>query len=592
MSRASRARGGTGGAARPTPAPLSRGRRIAFTAVALLFPVILLLLVEGLLRLAWQGGAIPVFVERPERPSERIANPRLAARWFVAEAAPPAPQREGFAAAKPANGFRVFALGESSTAGFPYPRNATFSRYVAEVLRDVLPADSVEVVNLGIAATNSHAMADIIDDVIAQQPDAVLLYAGHNEYYGALGVGSTQSLPGGDAVVRTFLRLQRWRVFMAVRQGVGRMRGSPTSSIAADSATASLMEVMAGNRAIVHGDDAYRRGVAQFERNLAYVARRLQSAGVPLLIGSVESNLADQPPFAVAANDAPGGARAAFADARAALARGDSAAAHAGFVRARDLDVVRFRAPGEFNAVIQRVAQAHGATYVPVAETFARHSPAGIPGGTLFLEHVHPTAEGYALLAQAFVEPLLAHDVVRRRAPAMNRLRGWDTYADERWLTELDLQIAAHVVATLAQRWPFVAADRQRDYRGTYRPADLRDSLAFDASRGASWERAKLALAHDRLARGAAAEAAREYRGLVRDAPGFPEPRELLGAALLAAGDAAGADTAYRTANAIRPTAANAGALGEMAMNRRDAAAAARHFQQAAALAPGDAPLL
>lgn len=572
---------------------MSRARRAAFTAIAVLFPFLLLLLVEGVLRLTWAGGALPVFVERPERPAERIANPRLAARWFAAEAAPPAPQREGFAAEKPANGFRVFVLGESSTAGFPYPRNVTFSRLLADVLRDVLPSDSVEVVNLGIAATNSHAMADIIDAVIAQAPDAVLLYAGHNEYYGALGVGSTQSLPGGDAFVRAFLQLQRWRVFMAVRQVVSRLRSDPAASAAAaDSATASFMETMAGNRAIVHGDEAYRRGIAQFERNLGTVAGRLREAGVPLLIGSVESNLADQPPFASAANDRPGGARDAFAAARGALVRGDTAAARVGFMLARDLDVVRFRAPTEFNAVIRRVAQARGATYVPVAETFARHSPAGIPGGELFLEHVHPTAGGYALLAQAFAEPLLAHAVVRRRNPDMSRLRGWDTYAGERWLTELDHRIGTHVVATLAHRWPFVPAGQQRDYRGTYRPVDVLDSLAFDVSRGAPWEGAKLALAQDRLRRDAAAEAAIEYRGLVRDAPGFPEPRELLGGALLKAGNAAAADSAYRSAYAIRPSVVSATALGEMAMGRRDPAAAVAYFEQAVALAPGEAPLL
>lgn len=585
---------GTGAEVAVTPTrSLSRRRRAAFTAFALLLPFALLLAVEGILRLTWPGGAIPVFVDWPQQPGVRMANPRVAVRWFADVDAPPAPQREGFAATKPANGFRVFVLGESSTAGFPYPRNATFSRYVADVLRDALPADSVEVVNLGIAATNSHAMADIIDDVIAQSPDAVLLYAGHNEYYGALGVGSTQSLPGGDAVIRAFLRLQRWRIFMAVRQAVGGMRRDAASVAAAsDSTTASFMEMMAGNRAIVHGDDAFRRGVAQFERNLATIARRLEAAGIPLLIGSVASNLADQPPFAAAANDVPGGARETYEHARDALARGDTAAARPLFARARDLDVVRFRAPSAFDTIIRRVAATHGATYVPVAETFAARSPGGITGGALLLEHVHPNADGYALLAQAFAEPLLAHPVVRGRNPVPGRLRAWDDYARQRWLTALDLRIADHTVSTIAQRWPFVPVEQQRDYRGTYRPVDLVDSLAFNASRGSSWEGAKLALAQHRLARGEAPAAIAELRGLVRDAPLFPEPRELLGAALLQAGAVVAADSAYRAAYAIRPSVASATALGELAMGRRDPASAAAYFQQAATLAPGDASLL
>jgi lysophospholipase L1-like esterase len=64
-----------------------------------------------------------------------------------------------------------------------------FSREVADALRDVLPSDTVEVVNLGIAATNSYAILDFSREIIDQHPDAVMIYAGHNEYYGALGVG-------------------------------------------------------------------------------------------------------------------------------------------------------------------------------------------------------------------------------------------------------------------------------------------------------------------------------------------------------------------------------------------------------------------
>ena len=119
------------------------------------------------------------------------ANPAIGRRYFPGAAAAPAPPVELFAADKPANGVRLFVMGESTTAGFPYPHNGTFSRVLQDVLRDALPQDSVEVVNLGIAATNSYTVADLAREVAAQQPDAVLIYAGHNEYYGVLGAAST-----------------------------------------------------------------------------------------------------------------------------------------------------------------------------------------------------------------------------------------------------------------------------------------------------------------------------------------------------------------------------------------------------------------
>jgi len=37
-----------------------------------------------------------------------------------------------------------------------------------------------------MAAINSYALLDMVDEVIQQSPDAVLIYTGHNEYYGAL----------------------------------------------------------------------------------------------------------------------------------------------------------------------------------------------------------------------------------------------------------------------------------------------------------------------------------------------------------------------------------------------------------------------
>src|ERR1019366_9354225 len=100
----------------------------------------------------------------------------------------------------------LFVMGESSAAGFPYPPNGTFARVIRDALTDVLPADTVEVVNLGMAATNSYTIADLAHDVIDQKPDAVLIYGGHNEYYGALGAGSIETLGSYPSFVRLYLR--------------------------------------------------------------------------------------------------------------------------------------------------------------------------------------------------------------------------------------------------------------------------------------------------------------------------------------------------------------------------------------------------
>ena len=58
-----------------------------------------------------------------------------------------------------------------------------------------------------------------------ERPDAILIYAGHNEYYGALGAGSTETLGAVPGFVRFYVRLQRFKTFLLLRNVVGNAIG-------------------------------------------------------------------------------------------------------------------------------------------------------------------------------------------------------------------------------------------------------------------------------------------------------------------------------------------------------------------------------
>ncbi|MEO7648371.1 MAG: GDSL-type esterase/lipase family protein [Gemmatimonadaceae bacterium] len=537
------------------------------------------------------GGGLPLFEKATFVQGDYlVASRTVGQRWFGGIRNAPSPPAEPFARVKPDRAFRAFVLGESTTAGFPYPRNATFSRLLRDVLRDVLPGDSVEVVNLGIAATNSFAMRDMAGEIAVQRPDVVLIYAGHNEYYGALGAASRVAIPGGSGAVLLYLRLLRLRTVLALRSGLAALRGD-TAETREDLEAASLMEVLARDRQVPLGSSLYTAGLRQFEQNLAATVRAFTRRGIPVLVGSLVSNVRDQAPFAADANALSGGAVPVFDSGPVALAAGDNAAAARLFARARDLDVVRFRAPGEFNDVIRRVALAQGATYVPVSEAFTAASRAGIPGSELLLEHVHPNRAGQALIGRAFFGALLAANVLGQSADT-TRLRDWEEYAAGMALTQFDERIAAHTIRTLTTRWPFVPVDRQSDYRGTYVPSDLGDSLAFAVSRGVSWEQAKLQLAAEYERRRDFGSAAAEYAGLARDAQLFEEPLRLLARALGLAGRGAEAEAALRRAVAIRPTPQSLAALGAAAVRRRELAEAVSLFGRSLALNPNQPDVL
>jgi tetratricopeptide (TPR) repeat protein len=552
---------------------------------------VLIGVLELTLRVVWKGGAVPVFVAAPAGMGDYlIPNPKLAQRYFTTQANPPAPLFQPFAAHKPANGFRVFVMGASTAAGFPWPPTGTYSRLLQDVLRDAMPGDSVEVVNLAIAATNTYAMLDQVDAVIAQHPDAILIYSGQNEYYGALGVGSTQSVGSWPPLVRSYLWLERFRTFMLLRDGVARMRQAFSKPSDNAQQAASFMEVVVGNQKIVLGGSAYQAGVRQFRGNLTRILARFRDARVPVFISSIATNERDMHPFASPTNALPGGADAVYDSAQAADARGDSVSARGLYVKARDLDVIRFHAPSEFNDVIRSVAKDEGAAYVPVVEAFRAASPEGIIGHNLILEHLHPNQAGIALIAHEFWNSMDSSASLGRGMHA-DSVKPWASYVAGMELTPFDYRMVAHTVKTLSLRWPFVPVARNTDYRGTYRPIDATDTLAFMASAGLSWAQAKTELGQSYEKRGFPDSAVAEYRGLIRDLPEATPPYEFAARALLQMADTAQAVRYLNEAYAIHPSPYAAYALGMVATKSKDYQHAVDYLTQAAELEPGSAEI-
>jgi len=570
------------------PPPLSAGRRAIFTTLDVLLPFVCLAGVELTLRVLWRGGALPLFVPTVAAGghAREAVNPLVGRRWFTGPAAlaPPSANYRPFFVRKPTHTLRIFAMGESTTAGFPYPPNGTFTRLVEEALQDVLPADSVQVINIGIPATDSYALVDEADEVIAQHPDAVMIYAGHNEFYGALGVGATGPiLSGHPQLVRAYVRLQHLRTVLAVRAGMLWLRGRLHHGTRLET---GLDETLVAQQEVPLAGAMYRRGERQFASNLALLLDRFRAAHVPVFIGSQSSNVRDRHPFVVEANGTIDGADTSYTRAESSWTRGDSVAAHRLFIRARDLDVVRFRASSDFNAIIRDAARSHGAVYVPVAEEMSNAALGRSPGNDLFLEHVHPNLRGITVIARAFFGAIATDNYLGRPAQPL-RLRSWDTYARGLDLTAFDRRVASLAARAVESRWPFVPANRQTDLGRDYQPTSLIDSLALDVALGAPWRSAKFFLAQTYERRGFADSAADELRGAVIDSP-IPEPWEMLARAYARAGQPDSAYVAYQNAIAIHPSSASAQAAAEIALDRRDYAEAIPLLRLSLSLDPAD----
>ena len=74
----------------------------------------------------------------------------------------------------------------------------------------------------------------MLPGVLEKQPDLIIIYAGHNEYYGALGVGSVETLGDTRFIVNTVIWLNRFKTFELLRDVVKSVSGWFSTPIKTD----------------------------------------------------------------------------------------------------------------------------------------------------------------------------------------------------------------------------------------------------------------------------------------------------------------------------------------------------------------------
>jgi tetratricopeptide (TPR) repeat protein len=431
----------------------------------------------------------------------------------------PTPPKQLFLKQKPPNGYRIFVLGESSTAGFPYGNNASFPNVLGRSLSDAFPDRRIEVISVAMAAINSYALLDLVDELLKQSPDALLIYTGHNEYYGALGVGSVLSFGNSRWLIRTYLRLQSIKVFLLMRDLVGWLKTQVNNVLHKGSEldpSATLMEGIVAEQTILYGSPLYEAGKRQFEENMDAILRKAVENGVPVVLSELVSNVRDQEPL-ISVEDKDGhSAMSLYSLARRLEANGEFEKARQHYIRAKDLDALRFRAPEDFNVILRELAKKYSLTLVPAESYFDKESPNGITGSTLMLEHLHPNTDGYFLLAKAFYETMQAKRMISDAWPPscidLERKQG---------ITELDSVYGALVIRRLKDGWPFKSQSVPNRFLRDFRPTNHIEEIAFRAVQGGDYS---LESAHMELGRyyekqGDFDKAFAEYNALVTSIP-------------------------------------------------------------------------
>jgi len=408
------------------------------------------------------------------------------------------PEPRAFTLPKPDSVFRIVVIGESSVQGFPYPTEMAFPRQLQLILDRQLPTRQVEVLNAGIVGLSSTPLVDILRQSLAAAPDVVVIYVGHNEFYGVGGVATTARVRRLGIALRRY-RLTQW--LTSFWEPAGQQ-------------SQTLITRLSGNRSIAIDDDLIGRAEENYRRNLTDMIRACEKAGVKVLVCGVASNLRDQSPVQGPIDRSGDGdtLQGRIAAAETLIGSGEHAAAldvlesaealfpndslityrlaqclealdhhdeaYETFSKARDLDGCRFRALGRFRDIAQatvNAAESPHVHFVDIADACREAVSPRTPGHDLFLEHVHFNLEGHWVVARSLGQRLV-EDVCRLewRAEAVPT-------AEERdeWLGIIPLdRLSAAILSSFVIQSPPLSEARDARRQLESATADIRTAAA------------------------------------------------------------------------------------------------------------------
>ncbi|MCX6136007.1 MAG: tetratricopeptide repeat protein, partial [Ignavibacteriales bacterium] len=322
-------------------------------------------------------------------------------------------------------------------------------------------------------------------DLLRFQPDMVLIYTGHNEFYGPDGIGASwiekqiPSLTSLKYSTRNLRLMSFTRNFL--RSAFRQNTPAPDFNL--------MRQVSRENQVDQSSDDA-ARVLKNFARNLQIIIQTFSGKGIPVIISDVTSNLLF-PPFASLSQGDTAGIGTAVLLARQAasaadaqqiahrlapllrsnpfhadllycrgmleLMQGNETAASGFLQSARDRDALAFRAPASINQVIHATARRTGIPCLPADSLFTAALPDLPSYSGLFWEHLHPTPKGYYDLAGRFLDEILNSG----RLGIVSSLRPLPFDNDSLSLCWLDLAFGDISISNLTSKWPF------RDYHVT-----------------------------------------------------------------------------------------------------------------------------
>ena len=375
--------------------------------------------------------------------------------------------------------FRIICLGESSMFGVPYQMTTTMPAMLRKQLRHLYPDREIEVINFGASAINSNVIGDFAPDILRFEPDLILIYTGHNEFYGPDGIGASWLEKQFPSLTALKYKTRDLRLMTAARN----LLRSAVQNTAPPSDFNLMKQVSRESHVDVASSDA-ARVLKNFSRNLHSIVNIFSEEHIPVVLSDITSNLLF-PPFASESDGDTSGIASAITlaqqtsspeDARRVSSRfasllrahprdasllywrgmlemvqGNDDAALSYLRSARDHDALAFRAPAAVNDIIHSVAHDLRVPCLPADSLFTSAFADPVVYSGLFWEHLHPSPKGYYTLASLFLREITSRGLpgkifVQAPLPFDN---------DSLSLCWLDLAFGDLSITNLTSKWPF-----------------------------------------------------------------------------------------------------------------------------------------
>ena len=337
---------------------------------------------------------------------------------------------QSFLATKPLDGFRIFCLGGSSSHGFPWGAQAAFTGIVGDALSASHPELHIEAVNASGVSYAMHRLNIVADELLAYEPDALLVYSGHNEFIEPAFFEALKRR--GTTRNQLEYLLAHSRGFSAMRSAVEGLRTEKPS------APERFETRVRRDKTRVFSRQERAEIVTEYRWRLERLVRRARAAGVKVLLATVPCNLrqwrprsssmagmlseADRQNWSEAFSS--GKRQLKTGDFTVATARLEQAAqlaphhaetqfllgqayegltrwndARTAYQRACNTDDLPDRRVSGINDAIREVAREEEVLLVDVDRIFEQRSEHGLVGFNLIEDYVHPTWKGHELIA-------------------------------------------------------------------------------------------------------------------------------------------------------------------------------------------------